>query len=124
MRADSITFEKYRIKSFGPWSSSLGDGNNGMFAIPRNGVFLMCLVSDGLGWDHVSVSVREKDGESVERCPTWEELEFVKRTFFSEGETAVQLHVPVSKHINVHNYVLHLWRKQGFEYPLPPSAMV
>jgi hypothetical protein len=43
----------------------------------------------GMGWDHVSVSTQV-------RCPTWEEMEFVKRLFFEDGETAMQLHVPLA----------------------------
>jgi hypothetical protein len=55
------------------------------------------------GWDHVSVSLPN-------RCPTWEEMEKVKRAFFKETEYAMQLHVPPSEHRNYHPYCLHIWR--------------
>ena len=69
------------------------------------------------GWDHVSVSRKD-------RCPTWEEMETVKRLFFAEDETAMQLHVPPTDHINVHPYCLHMWRPHGGHIPLPPKGMV
>lgn len=69
------------------------------------------------GWDHVSVSRRD-------RTPTWGEMETIKRLFFADDETAMQLHVPVSDHINNHPYCLHLWRPHGETIPMPPKWMV
>ena len=69
------------------------------------------------GWDHVSVS-------RGNRCPNWQELEQIKRLFFLEGETAMQLHVPSARCINMHPYCLHLWRPQDCEIPRPPAWMV
>lgn len=84
---------------------------------PVNGEFIRIIASIGEGWDHVSVSL-------VNRCPTWEEMEHVKRTFFRDNETAFQLHVPPSDHINNHPYVLHLWRPQRSKIPMPPKEFV
>ncbi len=74
-------------------------------------------------WEHLSISVmRER------RCPTWEEMDFIKDLWFDHHETVVQFHVPKSKHINDHPYVLHLWRKYdgSFDQPdfLPPPILV
>src|SRR5215510_12883173 len=69
------------------------------------------IASHGMNWDHVSVSTRE-------RCPTWDEMEFIKRMFFNDDEVAMQLHVAPSDHINCHPYCLHLWRPQDKEIPL------
>lgn len=69
---------------------------------------LRIVCSDGMGWDHVSVS-------RADRCPTWEEMEMVKRRFFKPTETVMQLHVPESDHINNHQHCLHLWRPQSNE---------
>jgi hypothetical protein len=41
-----------------------------------------------------------------------------------EDETAMQLHVPVTEHLNCHKYCLHLWRPHGVEIPRPPGWMV
>lgn len=69
------------------------------------------------GWDHVSVS-------TMSRCPTWNEMELVKRCFFYPTETAMQLHVPEAEHINFHSYCLHLWRPQHGTIPRPPNHLV
>jgi len=68
-------------------------------------------------WDHVSVS-------RANRCPNWPEMEHVKRLFFQDTETAMQLHVPAADHINNHPYCLHLWRPHGVEIPRPPAIFV
>lgn len=65
-------------------------------------------VSDGGGWDHASVSLPT-------RTPTWAELEYVRRAFFVDDETVMQLHVPASDHVNRHEFCLHLWRPQSNE---------
>jgi len=70
-----------------------------------------------LGWDHVSVSLPD-------RCPTWDEMEKVKRTFFKQDEVAMQLHVPPTDHVNFHPYCLHLWRPQNAEIPRPHKDLV
>jgi hypothetical protein len=77
---------------------------NGAFQIG----FLRIVSSEGMGWDHVSVSCRT-------RCPTWDEMEMVKKLFFKPDETCMQLHVPETDHINNHQFCLHLWRPQSDE---------
>lgn len=94
-----------------------GDGTCGCFIVMHNGVALRVIASSGLGWDHVSVSLST-------RCPTWEEMEAVKRAFFRDDETAMQLHVPPARHVNVHPYCLHLWRPHHADIPMPPAVMV
>lgn len=98
----NLKVEQYRIDG----GSADALGNNGGFAIPqKSGPTLRVIASDGGGWDHVSVS-------TANRCPTWEELELVKRLFFREDETVMQLHVPPAEHVNDHPHCLHLWRPQ------------
>lgn len=67
-------------------------------------------------WDHVSVSTER-------RCPTWEEMCFIKELFFNPDEPAMQLH-PVKDYVNNHPYCLHLWRPLDAEIPLPHPLMV
>jgi hypothetical protein len=77
----------------------------------------MCIVaSNGMGYDHVSVSF-------AKRCPTWEEMCMVKDIFFDDVETVIQFHPKKSEYINNHPYCLHLWKKQGENYELPSSIM-
>lgn len=94
-----------------------GDETCGAFIISHKGVRFMVQASMGLDWDHVSVS-------TARRCPTWEEMEWIKRKFFKPEETAFQLHVAESEHINIHPWTLHLWRPQLERIPLPPNLMV
>ena len=111
--------EKYRITS-GRMSSTRADGNNGSFAIPsptRSQGFLYIIASDGGGWDHCSVSLKE-------RSPSWKEMCLVKDLFWKPEETVIQYHPPESKYINRHRYVLHLWKQQGVDIPMPPPTFV
>lgn len=91
----------------------------GLFQIPSctDGRLLRVIASCDAGWDHVSVS-REK------RCPNWPEMEQIKRMFFAPDETAFQLHVPESEHINIHPFCLHIWRPHATPIPMPPAWMV
>lgn len=99
---------------------SLGDEANGLFLIPSPYCKrdpLRVLASCGEGWEHLSVS-------KIKRAPTWSEMEYVKRLFFTDDEVAMQLHVPPDEHINLHSNCLHLWRPIGMEIPRPPEWMV
>jgi hypothetical protein len=95
-----------------------GNSGNGIFWIPRDGYRLAVILSDGGGWDHASVT-RDDD-----QTPTWDDMAEVKRLFFRDDETVVQFHPKKSEYINHHPGCLHLWRKQGQEYELPPSIYV
>ena len=75
------------------------------------------VVSDGEGWDHVSVSLQN-------RCPTWDEMCLIKDLFFETHEVAMQLHPAKDNYVNHHPFCLHLWRPQDKRIPLPPTDMV
>lgn len=99
---------------------SAGDDTCGVFNIksPIDSAPMRVVASTGEGWDHVSVSRKN-------RCPNWPEMEYAKRLFFGEDETAMQLHVPPSEHLSLHPHCLHLWRpNDGREIPRPPAIMV
>ena len=95
----------------------VGDKTCGAFELPNDGDPIRVIASSGNGWDHVSVSAKD-------RCPTWSEMDFVKRLFFHPQETAMQLHVAETNHINYHPYCLHIWRPKRTSIPLPPDWMV
>ena len=101
------------------WAGSFGDRTGGVFTIksPVDNYPMNVIASSDGGWDHVSVSRRN-------RCPNWHELEHVKRLFFEDHETAMQLHVPPSQHVSLHPFCLHLWRPQEAAIPMPPVQMV
>lgn len=131
--------EKYRVRN-GYRGSDASYGNNGAFFIPNRAgrtralstreatsVPLTVIASDGVsvpdesadlaGWEHVSVSLPT-------RCPTWDEMCYVKSIFWDDEDTVMQLHPPKSQWVNNHPYCLHLWRPVAVEIPLPPSIMV
>ena len=118
---DLHLLDAYRDKSnsVAMFYGSIGDETCGVFDVqsPTDKAYMRIVASSDGGWDHVSVS-RGK------RCPNWPEMEHVKRLFFKDDETAMQLHVPVTDHISVHPYCLHLWRPQQTEIPRPPAIFV
>jgi hypothetical protein len=95
------------------------DQGNGAFQIPSptGEAPLRVIASSGGGWDHVSVSTQG-------RCPTWQEMEFVRRMFFHDDEAVMQLHPPLADYVNDHPHCLHLWRPQRVPVPRPPRWMV
>jgi hypothetical protein len=116
-----------RVKPLPPADSCFVRGNdllNGAFVFPNG---LRAIVSDGTdwlqcfdelpAWEHVSVS-RE------DRCPTWEEMCWVKDLFWRPVECVIQLHVPAADHINFHPHCLHMWRPIGIDLPMPPGDAV
>jgi hypothetical protein len=119
---------QYTLETFG-WH---GDDRGGRFFVPfvvreytdgigflSKTVALQVIASSDDGWDHLSVSVPDEP-----RCPTWEEMEYVKRLFMKPTECAMQLHVPPAAHINNHPYTLHIWRPHKPLIPRPPRYMV
>ena len=110
-----LDWEIYRRSS--PWHGDvdMGDRSNGYLVIPKRQMKIV--FSNGGDWEHVSIS-------HPDRCPTWDEMEDVKRRFWSPGDTVMQLHVPVAEHRNCHPYCLHLWRPLKALIPLPPAGFV
>lgn len=116
---DSEEFRPYLLET--AWAKErigeYNNRNNAVMQIPCGVYVLRVIASSGKGWDHVSVSLRN-------RTPTWAELEFVRKLLFKPNEIVVQFHVPSDKHVNIHPYTLHLWRQHGVKYQLPPSNFV
>lgn len=111
--------ERGRLIVAGYWSSTIEDGNNGMFELSYKGVKFLVMASNGLGWEHVSISPREE-----ERTPTWEEMNHFKELFWREDEAVVQYHPPRKDYVNFHPFVLHLWKPTFGELPIPPWILV
>ena len=116
--------EHYRLKT-GSMASDSSYGNNGVFIIPESHRVINCIVSDGGGWDHVSVTVAEmKRGKLRTVMPTWDIMCRVKDRFWDEDECVVQFHPPKSQYVNCHPMCLHLWKKQDQEYEVPDPMLV
>jgi len=69
------------------------------------------------GWEHVSVSLPK-------RCPTWDEMCFVKSLFWDDTETVIQFHPHKSVYVNTSETCLHLWRWAAGVQPMPPLECV
>ena len=110
--------EKYRVKD-SPFDSPCGE-TYGAFFIPYklgSGAPIRVIISDGEGWEHVSASLPK-------RCPTWNEMCFLKNLFWDDEDCVVQFHPPKSEYVNNSNYCLHLWRPTDQDIPLPNSILV
>lgn len=118
-RTFSDRVERGRVTT-GGHASSRGDDFGFFFLTTNGGTRLGVMVSPGCAevpWEHVSVSTQT-------RCPTWEEMCWVKSLFFDDEEAVVQFHPPKSKYVNFHPYCLHLWRPLNHDVILPPTIAV
>lgn len=93
------------------------DGGAAYIHIPPEKNPVGVIFSWGDGWDHVSVS-------RSDRCCTWNEMCKIKDIFFKPEECAIQYHPTKKDYVNCHPYVLHLWRPQNQDVPMPPQYMV
>lgn len=109
--------QQYRAIDWELRLGRLGDATGGCFLLEYCGVELRIVASNGGGWDHLSVS-------TADRCPTWMEMEHVRKIFGKSYEIWVQFGVPSTEHINFHPYCLHWWRHHHREIRLPPSNMI
>lgn len=79
---------------------------------------LYVIISWGMGWEHASVSQIDR------RCPTWDEMCYVKGLIWEEEECVIEYHPPRSRYVNNHPGCLHLWKPIGVELPQPPTILV
>ena len=93
-------------------------GNNGAFEFKVRGLKVRVVASDGLGWEHVSVSLERK------KCPNWNTMCEVKNIFWDEEDAVIQYHPPKSQYVNCHPFTLHLWKSTDKEIPVPDPILV
>lgn len=112
----------FRIEYFRKRHPVLGDSPLGM----DWGFFIsgpLRIISSGIPgsgeppWEHVSISC-------ADRCPTWEEMQYVKELFWDDTETVLQFHPRCNKYKNLHPFTLHLWKRAGKDHELPPSELI
>lgn len=119
---------KDRTKIYANKIAGRSDEIDGAYAIKHPKVrnyYFQIIASTGMGWEHVSVTLRMKDNPKfVERTPTWQEMCFIKSVFWNDHEAVMQLHPPISEYVNNHPFCLHLWRPTQTEIPLPDSLLV
>lgn len=98
------------------------DDYNGLNLFQRDKTVLRVICSNTHGWEHVSVS-------TARRCPTWDEMCYIKHKYWPNDALVVQFHPPAAQYVNNHEFCLHLWRfipyhTPGVEMPLPPQELV
>jgi hypothetical protein len=122
---------QFRNKTHPQYGSTDESGMNGFFVIPmdpeqRN--FALVIASEGneqMPWEHVSARIGEKhNGKLKERTPHWWEMCVLKKLFFKDDEVVMQLHPKEEDYVNLHPFVLHLWRPKNQEIPTPPKIFV
>lgn len=89
-------------------------------SVSKRRAIAVFVASWGLGWDHVSISFRD-------RRPTWDEMCEVKDIFFKEDEACVKYHPAKAYCVNILNirtYCFHICRPQEIEILKPPIYMV
>ncbi len=124
------------------YNSTDADGNNGYFSIKkavgkpygirdkhgnlRKGVqkgqsfrLFLILASDGLGWEHVSISIVGNRKE----LPAWDEMCYIKDLFWDDTDVVVQYHPSKEEYVNNAN-VLHMWSPTDVDIPTPPPVLV
>jgi len=91
------TPEKYRYQIPG---RPAGDATNGAFWIKlKCGQHAFVIASDGLGWEHVSVSRKD-------RPPSWDEMCQIKALFWDDEDCVLQYHPPRSEYVNTPGFMV------------------
>lgn len=124
---DLHELEQYRCRHFEDKLGGLSEEERGLVGVfqvpvksskrPLRVIVSRAGVPGSCGWDHASISLPN-------RCPTWEEMDYIKRLFFKPDEVCFQLHPAESDHISNHKYCLHIWRNENWDIPLPPPEFV
>ena len=123
--------ELARIRK-GPLASDESYGLQGYFTLyvgqhPAGFDTIYCIQSSNRhGWDHVSCYAIYFDYENNKRARImgWMEMEYIRSLFFEDDEWVIQYSPPREKRVNVHPYVLHMWRPHDGELATPPQWMV
>jgi hypothetical protein len=103
---------------WGERASDASYGNNGTFNVRmKYSRRAFVIASDGLGWQHVSVS-------HSDYTPTWDEMCQVKAMFWDPEDCVIQYHPPESEYVNCHRHCLHLWRPTEQAFPRPDPLLV
>lgn len=111
------------------WATKRGE-RMGAFRLrcPLTSQLLTVICSDGSDWLHCGLSGEPWEHVSVStptRCPTWDEMCWVRDLFFGPEECVLQFHPPRDeRYVNLHRHTLHLWRPTAVAIPMPPVECV
>lgn len=107
---------RWRIRE-GTYGSTEVDGWNGAFLVPINGQLYHVMISDQMGWKHLSITNSQR-----KEIPSWATMCRAKELFYGDDEWCVQFHPAKDDNINDHPYCLHLW--MPLDEPLPHPSIV
>jgi hypothetical protein len=109
---------RWRVRK-GQMASDETYGWNGAFLVPLEGELWHVVISDRMGWKHLSASNAQK-----RMLPSWTVLTRLKDAFFGDDEWVV-LYIPgKDDYINDHPFVHHLWTPLNQELPKPDIVLV
>lgn len=89
--------EKYRIER------NIPVGESYIVNHPTTRAKLCVIASIDDGWEHVSVSL-------ANRNPSWDEMCYIKKVFFEDEDLCLQFHPRKSQYVNHHPHCLHMWK--------------
>lgn len=105
--------EQYRLDYSFKDKDVPGLENAAAFKIPYKGCDLRVIASLDEGWEHVSVSLPNRN-------PNWDEMCHVKDLFWGDDEECIQFHPRKNEYVNLTEYCLHIW-KPPFYINKPPK---
>ena len=105
---EDVELKMERVIKLFPTNSNKSCIRMGIFEFPLdNGeATLLCAGLIREYWEHVFLDLRHS-----ERCPTYEEMCYLKQYFFRKNEITLQIHPKQSEYVNACQHRLHLWRK-------------
>lgn len=109
---------RWRIRT-GRQASSDTDGFSGSFLVPLEGELWHVIISDGMGWKHVSISNAQK-----KMLPNWTVMTRLKDAFYGDDEWVVQFFPAKDDYVNDCQWCLHLWASLDQEMPHPSVVLV
>lgn len=101
------------------YKDDMGDEFNGAFKIKIKGEEYYIMASNGMDWEHVSIS-----SAKTHKIPSWNVMCELKDLFFEEEECVFQYHPAKSNYINNHKACLHLWKPIKETIPVPPNILI
>jgi hypothetical protein len=107
---------RWRIKD-GKFGSTEVDGFNGHFLVPLEGELWHIIISDQMGWKHLSVTNAQK-----KMLPNWTIMSRLKDLFWGDDEWACQYFPAKEDYINDHPFCLHIW--SSLDEPMPHPSFV
>lgn len=109
---------RWRVRT-GKYASEDVAGWNGVFLVPIGGELYNVMISDRMGWKHLSISNAQK-----KKLPDWQAMRQVKACFFADDEWVCQFFPAKDDYVNDAEWCLHLWMPLDVELPHPSIALV